>query len=185
MKRILVDMDGVIADWGHAYNRSLDTFGEDAAGIPRHEDQQTFDLNKDRTERERGIIGAIMIEPGFYSRLEPIEGAQQALKAMLERGYDVRIVTSPWVSNSTCASDKLNWIVKHYGSHWGPRVIITSDKTLVRGDFLIDDKPDINGAADPEWEHIVFDQPYNRNVVGKRRITNWYQWEMKLAGVLV
>ena len=181
MSRILIDMDGVIANWGKAYNESLDTFKEDAAGIPRHEDQQTFDLNKDRTQREKTIIAAIMIEPGFYSRLEPIEGAQQALKAILKSGHDVRIVTSPWVSNSTCASDKLNWIVKHYGSHWGPRVIITSDKTLVRGDFLIDDKPEIKGFHDPEWEHILFDQPYNQDVTDKRRMYNWSKGEWNLA----
>ena len=183
MKRILVDMDGVIANWGHAYNQSLDAFGEEAAGIPRHENQQTFDLNKDRTVREKIIIAAIMIEPGFYSRLEPIEGAQQALKAMLKANYDVRIVTSPWISNSTCASDKLNWIVKHYGSHWGPRVIITADKTLVRGDFLIDDKPEIRGSADPEWEHIVFDQPYNQNVDDRQRIVGWKNWSTQIFGV--
>ena len=151
MTRILVDMDGVIADWGHAYGESLDMFGEDAANIPRHKDQRGFDLHAGRTDRERALIDAVMIEPGFYSRLRPIPGAKEALKGMVKAGHDVRIVTSPWVSNPTCASDKLNWVVKHYGSHWGPRVIITADKTLVRGDILIDDKPEIHGAAEPEW----------------------------------
>lgn len=180
--RVLVDMDGVIADWGHAYGESLDRFGDAAAGIPRHKDQRSFNLHAGRTDHEKALIDAVMVEEGFYSRLEPIAGAKGALKAMLKAGHDVRIVTSPWVSNPTCASDKLNWVVKHYGSHWGPRVVITADKTLVRGDILIDDKPEIHGEVEPTWEHVLFDQPYNREVVDKRRLVDWPAWRELIAG---
>ena len=178
--RILVDMDGVIADWGAAYGESLDAFGADAADIPRHKDQRSFNLNDGRTDRERAIIGAVLVEPGFYSRLQPIPGAKPALRAMRKAGHDVRIVTSPWVSNPTCASDKLNWVADRYGSHWAARVIITTDKTLVHGDVLIDDKPEVTGIETPSWEHVLFDQPYNRDVTGKRRIRDWAEWEQVL-----
>lgn len=180
-KRILIDMDGVIADWGDAYGRALDRYGEAAKNIPRHQNQKTFNLNDGRTETEKQIIAAVMIEPNFYARLQPIPGAKQALKEMLRREHDVRIVTSPWVSNPTCASDKLNWIKQHYGSDWASRVIITTDKTLIRGDFLIDDKPEIRGADTPTWEHILFDQPYNQTSP-QRRITNWQQWKEAIYG---
>jgi 5'-nucleotidase len=179
--RILIDMDGVIADWGGEYGRLLDTFGEAAAAIPRHADQRQFNLNEGRTKEEQAIIAQVMVHPGFYSRLVPIPGAKQALKQMLGYGYDVRIVTSPWASNPTCASDKLNWVIKHYGSHWAKRVVITSDKTIVHGDFLIDDKPEITGAATPAWEHVLFDQPYNRHVEGKRRLDGWFNWGRTLG----
>ena len=40
---------------------------------------------------------------------------------------------------------------------------------------LIDNKPVITGVeAHPEWEHILYDRPYNREV-NKRRIT-WENW---------
>jgi 5'-nucleotidase len=182
MSVVLVDQDGVIADWGHGYGQSLDRYGDVAANIPRHRDQLSFDLHAGRTPDEVDIIKAVMVEEGFYSQLRPIPGAKQALKAMLNAGHDVRIVTSPWVSNPTCASDKLNWIVKHYGSHWGARVIITSDKTLVRGDYLIDDKPEVKGSQVPTWEHVYFTQPYNATLEGRRRITNWNEWEAIVNG---
>lgn len=180
--RILVDMDGVIAAWGEAYGQSLDKYGDAAAAIPRHADQRSFNLNEGRTEVEQRIIAAVMVEPGFYERIQPIVGAKGALKGMLKAGHDVRIVTSPWVSNPTCASDKLNWVVKHYGSHWGPRVIITADKTLVRGDILIDDKSAITGELEPEWEHVLFDQPYNRDVIDKARMVDWDEWPLLVGG---
>lgn len=180
-KVILVDMDGVIADWGHGYGVALDRYGDRAANIPRHRDQLSFDLHAGRTAEEVEIIRAVMVEEGFYSALRPIPGAKRALKAMVKAGHDVRIVTSPWVSNPTCASDKLNWIVEHYDSHWGARVVITTDKTIVRGDYLIDDKPEVTGTQEPTWEHVYFTQPYNATREDRRRITNWDDWEQVIG----
>jgi 5'-nucleotidase len=169
-------MDGVIADWGAEYGRQLALHGMAADNIPRHGEQRSFNLNDGRTDEEREIIASIMVMPGFYSRLSMIAGARRALREMKADGHDVRIVTSPWISNPTCASDKLNWIERKYGSDWAARVIITVDKTLVRGDILIDDKPQITGSERPTWEHVVFDQPYNRDVADKRRLVDWANW---------
>jgi 5'-nucleotidase len=183
MSNILVDMDGVIADWGGAYSKSLDAFGHEAKNIPRHHQQTTFNLHAGRTERELEIIGQVMVQQGFYFGLDPIPGAVEALNGMVDDGHDVRIVTSPWVANLTCASDKLNWIAKHYGGDWASRVVITTDKTLVHGDFLIDDKPEVNGKMTPTWEHVLFDQPYNQTIAGRQRITAWAGWESQVVGI--
>lgn len=182
MARILVDQDGVIADWGGGYNLALDEYGERAAGIPRHREQRTFDLHAERTPDEIQIIAEVMIRERFYRDLEPIRGAKTALRGMLRAGHDVRIVTSPWITNPTCASDKIDWLERHIGRGWGSRAIITPDKTFVRGDFLIDDKPEVKGSLEPEWEHIYFTQPYNRDLEGRRRITNWNEWESVING---
>lgn len=177
MSRILVDLDGVIADWGAEYDSMLDSFGEEAAGIPRHADQRTFNLNEGRTAREKVIIHSIMCEPGFYSRLTLLPGARNALHEMRDAGHDVRIVTSPFISNPTCASDKLNWIMDRLGQSWAQRTIITTDKTLVRGNYLIDDRPVIIGAASPMWDHVVLTQPYNLHITDKLRLDSLAEWK--------
>jgi 5'-nucleotidase len=176
MSTILVDQDGTIAHWGGGWNRRLDEYGEDARGIPRHRDQRTFDLHAERTPEEIRIISDAM-NTLDYSALEGISGARRALRQMVSQGHDVRIVTSPWPTNPTCASDKIAWVIRHYGRDWAKRVIITQDKTLVRGDFLIDDKPSISGAMEPTWEHVLYTQPYNTEVADKRRINTWSEWE--------
>merc|ERR1712048_684490 len=58
---------------------------------------------------------------------------------------------------------------------WLKRLILTCDKTTVRGDFLIDDKPSICGSQQPLWTQIIFDAPYNRDVgLGcRRRLHLW------------
>lgn len=171
--RLLVDMDAVIAHWGAEYDRMLDTYGDAAASIPRTADQRQWDLNHGRTFEEKVIIREIMNTPGFYRNLEPIEGAREALEAAVAAGHDVRIVSAPFVSNPTCASDKVDWIVRHYGADWAARVVLTGDKTVVHGDYLIDDKPVITGSMEPTWEHIVFgDYAYNQDA-DKWRIHVW------------
>lgn len=171
--RLLVDMDAVIAHWGAEYDRCLDRAGSAGANIPRSVDQQDWDLKKGLGPRQAKVVDRIMQEPGFYTRLEPIDGAKEALKAAVKDGHDVRIVSSPYISNPTCASDKLDWIARHYGSHWASRLILTNDKTVVHGDFLIDDKPVIKGSMTPTWRRVIFgDYPYNRHVSGLR-ITRW------------
>lgn len=172
--RLLVDMDAVIAHWGPEFDRSLDRIGVGTAGIPRTAFQEDWDLNKGRTEAEKAIIQRVMTEPGFYRRLEPIAGAKEALRAAVKTGHDVRIVSAPYISNPTCASDKIDWIVRHYGSHWASRLILTNDKTVVHGDFLIDDKPKITGSMKPTWKHVLFgNYAYNQSAIAHGRIAYW------------
>lgn len=184
--RLLVDQDGVLADWGPEYNRQLNMAGSIAANIPRHEERTNWHLHEGRTEVEKRIIRGIMAKPGFYANLEPIPGAKEVLKDLVKQGVDVRIVSSPFISNPTCASDKMNWIVKHYGSHWGSRLILTTDKTTVRGDVLIDDKPEITALdgtpGAPEWRHVLFgDYAYNRHVTDRPRLLRWTARDLSFA----
>jgi 5'-nucleotidase len=176
MSIVLVDQDGVIASWGDGYNENLDAYGEAAAGIPRHQDQRSFDLYAERTPDELQIIAEVM-NTMDYAALRPIRGAKTALRAMLRAGHDVRIVTSPWPSNPRCASSKLDWVRDHLGQAWVKRTILTMDKTFVRGDYLIDDKPQVTGAMTPTWKHIHFTQPYNINEAAHGRINIWNEWE--------
>lgn len=178
---ILVDMDGTIADWGKQYDADLNAFGWQAADIPRTKDQKAFNLKQDRSITECRIIDAVMNRPGFYAELEPIPGAIDALKRLVADGHEVSIASSPWWPNPTCVQDKHDWLVKHLGPEWADRLVITKDKTLVDGDILIDDKPEITGKIEPRWEHILFDQPYNSHVINGHRMYSWSQAEVDLA----
>lgn len=176
MARILVDMDSTVADWGKEYDRMLDEHDEGnfkSCNIPRTAQQQAFNLKRGMDDHQSAVIDAIMDDPGFYARLDPIEGAIDALKSMVEQGHEVILVTSPWLTNPTCITDKFDWVEKYLGADWTERLIITKDKTHVAGDILIDDKPEIKGTATPSWTHILFDQPYNQYVIDKMRVYDW------------
>jgi 5'(3')-deoxyribonucleotidase len=79
-----------------------------------------------------------------------------------------------------CVLEKYQWVESNFGRNWTDRLVLTRDKTIIQGDILIDDRPDIVGAVkNPHWEHVIFEQPYNTHVTGKRRLT-WSTWKKTL-----
>ena len=180
---VIFDADSVIFDWEPAF---VEEFRHDfpdlrCAGVG---ERSVFDLNHGLNGAEKLATRAIMDKPGFYARLPLIDGAAEALSATVAAGVDVVICTSPWVTNPTCASDKLDSIEKLIGTGWARRTIIASDKTRVRGDLLIDDKPDVLGHFEPTWEHIYFTQSWNAGRTDHRRIDSWAEWPAMLSAEL-
>jgi len=94
---------------------------------------------------------------GFYENLEPLEGAIDALNALRNRAeYEVYILTAPSVFNPLSYTEKRNWVEKHIGFEMLNRLIISPDKSLLRGDILIDDRLNGHGQDKFEGRHIHF-----------------------------
>lgn len=113
--------------------------------------------------------------PGFFLSLPPKAGALEAAQALLATGHDVRICTSPINEYRHCVGEKIAWVEHYLGREWASRVILTRDKTWVRGDILIDDKPDITGSLQPYWQHWIYDMPHNRHIDAPHRV----DWEKR------
>ena len=96
--------------------------------------------------------------PGIFSLMEPMPDAIEAIKQLATQ-YDLYLLsTAPWL-NPSAWTDKLNWVHKYFGkseqSLFYKRLIISHNKHLNSGDYLIDDRPH-NGAKDftGEWLHF-------------------------------
>jgi 5'-nucleotidase len=126
-------------------------------------------------EELKQLVVEILLEPSFFRDMMPMVGAKEALFEMEQMGLEVFICTSPLTTYKNCVLEKFEWVENHLGADWVNRIILTKDKTLVKGDYLIDDKPAITGVeSSPVWEHILYDRPYNRDVDKKRLVwTNW------------
>lgn len=127
MKRIYVDMDGVLADF---YNK----FRQELLENPRQPYPQS--------------------RYGFFKELEPIPDAIASFK-LLQQHYDVWILTRPSIPNLGCYSDKAYWLKKHFGEELLHKTIMSPDKSLVKGDYLIDDQLEY-GQTEFEGELIHF-----------------------------
>ena len=173
---ILVDQDGVLADFEHRLSQTWQqaTPTHEHPGVAPHE-RRHFCAKDDYPERLRDAVQRIYTAPGFFRNLPPIDGALDALQAMLARGHDVRICTSPLTLYQNCVGEKYEWVDRHLGAEWVARMVVTKDKTLVHGDILIDDKPHVTGARTPTWQHVVYDQPYNQQAPGLR--LHWGNWQ--------
>lgn len=175
---VLVDMDGVIADVEEGFYNSWRNRYPERIGIPP-KDRTTHKPQDQYPKEYFREVRALFEEKGFYSGVPEVEGAGLALREMSTSGLDVYICSSP-LSEYSFVAEKYFWIGSHLGEEWMRRTILVKDKTLVRGDVLIDDKPQVSGFLEPTWEHVLYDQPYNRGVVGKRRLT-WENWRRVLG----
>jgi 5'-nucleotidase len=97
--------------------------------------------------------------PGFFSDLPPIKGAIQAYHTLSDHFDTYILSTAPW-ENPSAWSDKLLWVKRHLPDRAYKRLILSHNKHLNHGDFLIDDRT-ANGAGDFRGEHIQFgEEPF-------------------------
>ena len=86
--------------------------------------------------------------------MKPVEGAIGAYKE-LTKHFDVYILsTAPW-NNPSAWTDKLLWVKKYLGDLAHKRLILSHNKNLNTGDFLIDDRT-AHGVDRFAGEHIHF-----------------------------
>ncbi len=167
---ILIDQDGPLADFRRGFLKKWRTRFPKEFFVPIHK-RKSFSVRDDYPEDLRDKVETIYCEPEFYLNLQPVKGSIEAINIMLKLGHDVRICTSPLSRYENCVLEKYQWIEKYFGRDFTKRMILSKDKTIIRGHFLIDDKPSIKNVEKAEWEHIIYDCPYNQNVRNNRRLT--------------
>ncbi|XP_070579897.1 5'(3')-deoxyribonucleotidase, cytosolic type-like [Ptychodera flava] len=177
--RVLVDMDGVLADFEKHF---LAKFREQYPDEPYIEvkDRRGFYVTE-QYEKIKPDLKAkcleIMEAPGFFLNLPPIPGGLEAVRAMDQMdGVDVFFCTASINKYKYCVTEKFQWIDNHFGAEFINKLVLTRDKTVVSGDLIIDDKPEITGAEkNPAWEHILFSTPQNSDIhkPNQRRLSGW------------
>jgi 5'(3')-deoxyribonucleotidase len=170
MKRILVDMDGVLAD---VYNRYFELY------------EQETRLNKNRDE----IIGLKEGEafpqayrwvetPGFFRTLPVIQDSQRVLKLLNDK-YDI-IVISMATEFPASLTDKQLWLNDHFPFISWRQVVFCGNKSLIPADIMIDDH--FKNLDNFNGETIMFIQPHN--IVSKdhkhKSVTSWNDIEKLL-----
>lgn len=131
-KRVYFDMDNVIVDFKSALDKI---------------DEATKKEYKDHLDDI----------PGLFGLMEPMPGAIEALHHIAKE-YDCYILsTAPWANPSAWA-DKVLWVTTHLDDIFHKRLIISHHKELIRGEYLVDDRPK-NGASEFQGKWIQFGSP--------------------------
>jgi Uncharacterized protein conserved in bacteria len=162
-KKILVDMDGVLAD-----------------------------VYKPLAEQESKISGKIIVEKelwgipeleafpnlfkivntkGFFRDAPLIEDSVEGLR-YLNSKYDVLVVSSA-TEFPNSLGDKQAWLNEHFPFISWRQMIFCGQKDSIMGDVMIDDHP--KNLSFFKGDKIIFEQPHNSNIEDSsfRRVSGW------------
>ncbi len=113
LKVVYVDMDDVLCDFLGAFNEARISYPE---------------------------IQYPQSQPGFFENLEPISGALEAYRWLsMHPSADTYILSAPSVMNPHSYTEKRLWIERHLGMSAAHRLILSPNKALNLGDYLVDD----------------------------------------------
>lgn len=176
---VLVDMDGVMADFDGATEEYLQLHHPEISLAQR----RNFYFRDDYPDAQaRTVINQLHASQYFFENLEPMPAALLGWQRIKELGYEPRICTSPLHTNEWCEAEKLTWVERYLGRAAAQAAIVSSHKEAFDGIALIDDRPTIKNAEQASWQHVVFDRPYNRHVRTDLRLNGWL--DSNLARVL-
>lgn len=194
MKRkiVLIDVDGVIANFTHAFLHKLELLSGirfDHSVVTEWNIQESPALVELHKERP-GLFEEVWKEvgsPGFCYDMLPYEDAIPGVKTLLDKDVDVYALTAPFWSSNTWMQERTDWLFKHFGIR-AKNVVQTHAKHLVFGHVFVDDKP----AHIEEWWHrwsgsdrvaLLWDAPYNRKEERFRRVTGWDEVHKAIEGI--
>ena len=104
-------------------------------------------------------------QPNFFESLVPIEGGIETVKYLKKsKDYEPYILTAPSEYNPLSYTEKRIWIERYLGFDFVERLIICSNKGLLKGDVLIDDHISGKGQENFEGQLIHF---------GSKEFLNW------------
>ena len=117
------------------------------------------------------IYAPLMTEE-IWDKVIPRGDSEFQLKLLYEEGYDIYICTTTDYRN---VRPKYEKVIKKYFPFidWG-HMIITSNKQMIMGDFIIDDAPH-NLIGGCQSHKILIDMPHNQDCDEKGivRFSNW------------
>jgi len=165
MKRLIVDMDDVIADaTGQFINYYERQFGIriDRAVLDGKDEGEGFPDN-------HHILQQFPHQKNFFRTMLPNEQSQEILEK-LNRKYEVFIVSAA-MQFPQSLPEKLEWLNEHFDFFTWKQIVFCGSKTVVHGDFMIDDLP--HNLEKFNGEKFIFTAPHNKHYNHFNRLNNW------------
>jgi 5'-nucleotidase len=176
---VLFDMDDAMADTSEYLYENLRK--KHPSVLEFKMPRKKFDIKDEYSPENLVKVESVLYSPDFQLSIPPVKGSLDAVREIHERGHGILFCSAPHRVYETCVAQKYQWLENYLGRSFARKLILTEDKTLIYGDLLIDDKPEIVGLrSSPSWEHILFSASYNNHVNSKRRLDNWSDWKKVL-----
>lgn len=172
MKRLIVDMDDVMADatgqfikyyeneFGVRVERSILNGKGEGEGFPDH----------------HRIIAQFPYRENFFRTMAVNENCQEVMER-LNRKYEVFIVSAA-MEFPLSLSEKFHWIAEHFPFLTWKQLVFCGNKAVVHGDFMIDDL--VHNLERFNGEKFIFTAPHNMHLNHFPRLDNWSEVAARL-----
>jgi 5'-nucleotidase len=165
MKRLIVDMDDVMAD---ATGQFIDWY------------EMEFGVRVERTVlngKEEGegfpdnhhILRKFPYRKNFFRTMQMNPDSQEVMKE-LNKKYELFIVSAA-MEFPQSLPEKLEWLGEHFPFLSWRQFVFCGSKSVVYGDFMIDDLP--RNLEKFNGEKFLFSAPHNIHVNGFTRLNDW------------
>lgn len=165
MKRLIVDMDDVMADaTGQFINYYEKEFGVrvDRAILNGKGEGEGFPANHD-------TIAEFPYRDNFFRTMDVNENCREVMEK-LNKKYDVFIVSAAMEFPQSLA-EKLEWIKEHFAFLTWKQIVFCGSKSVVYGDYMIDDL--VHNLERFNGEKFIFTAPHNIQLNHFNRLNNW------------
>lgn len=165
MKRLLVDMDGVLAD---VYAQFLKYEKEN--GI-HHNLEDLYGVTE---ENAFGRIHEYVNSERFFIEAPVMANSQRVLE-QLNQKYDLFIVSSA-TEFPNSLTQKMFWLIQHFPFIEWKQVVLCGTKQVIKGDIMLDDHFKNLDYFDGE-KTLLYTQPHNIYADCKhhQRVNSWQE----------
>ena len=167
---ICIDMDEVIAD---TLTEHLFRYNRDFQANLSRADLCGRLLRDLVPPEHQASLEEYTFSEDFFSSLAVLPNAQRVLLQLQSR-YDIFIATAAMEIPSSFNA-KFRWLSDHFPFSPASHIVFCGDKSILRGDFLIDDNP--RQLSRFHGGGILFSSPTNTFVTGFQRVDTWLDVE--------
>ncbi|AWW00498.1 5' nucleotidase, NT5C type [Arcticibacterium luteifluviistationis] len=165
-KILFLDMDDVMADAGQGI---LDIYN---AHFKTNHTKESLAQNT-LWEEEIGAnylsVRNQLHNPGFFRNLAVKDDAIEVVRELNEK-YNVYIASAA-MEFPNSLKEKHEWLEEHFPFiHW-KNMILCGDKSILKGDILIDDH--LKNLSVFDGQTLLFDAIHNVKTEGHQRVHNW------------
>jgi 5'-nucleotidase len=164
MKRIAIDMDGVLAD---VFVQFANWHEKDSGILKKREEVLGLGELQAFPDAKKHVYSK-----GFFRTVPVIEGSQQMVKKLNDL-YEVFIVSAA-TEFPQSLEEKHAWLQDHFPFIRWQQMVFCGSKTIIQADIMIDDH--FKNLDYFEGQTILFDQPHN-HLTDAGKHTRVFSWE--------
>jgi 5'-nucleotidase len=165
MKRLIVDMDDVIADatgqFIHYYEKEFGVRIERAVLNGKQEGEGFPD--------NHSVLRQFPYRANFFRTMVPHENSRDVLEKLNAR-YELFIVSAA-MEFPQSLTEKLEWLKEHFPFLSWKQIVFCGSKAVVHGDYMIDDLP--HNLEKFNGEKFIFTAPHNVHLTQFQRLNDW------------